>query len=231
LGPSLIDVDDYIAQNGYLYSFYVMDYIKGSTLHDFIRLNGNEVLIPLLIGFSNDLHVLHQQGYVFGDLKIENLIVSDSSRLKWVDVGGTTKQGRAIKEYTSFYDRAYWQCGTRKAEPTYDLFALAMVILRVYYPDGFSKGKHSQRTLQHKINQAVVEEPIRKLLIKIINGSITEAKQVKDLLLTYSIKLNRKQATRSRTKKKQENIMYPYLEIGSILTIGGIGYLYVTLFM
>src|SRR5690625_3462232 len=48
LGPSLIDVDYYIAQNGYMYSFYVMDYIKGSSLHDFIRLNGNEVLIPLL---------------------------------------------------------------------------------------------------------------------------------------------------------------------------------------
>ncbi|GAE94210.1 serine/threonine-protein kinase YabT [Gracilibacillus boraciitolerans JCM 21714] len=40
LGPSLIDVDDYETSDGYQYSFYVMEYISGETLHDFIRRNG-----------------------------------------------------------------------------------------------------------------------------------------------------------------------------------------------
>ncbi|WP_347836547.1 hypothetical protein [Gracilibacillus sp. JCM 18860] len=57
---------------------------------------------------------------------MDNLIVSRNPvRLRWVDVGGTTLIGRSIKEYTEFYDRAYWQMGTRRAEPSYDLFALA----------------------------------------------------------------------------------------------------------
>lgn len=229
LGPSLLDVDDYITPGGLTYSFYVMEYIKGQGLYEYTKQHGEEALIPLFIGFSNDLAVLHKQGYVFGDLKIENLIVSDSSRLKWVDVGGTTKQGRAIKEYTNFYDRAYWQCGSRKAEPSYDLFALAMVILRVYYPHGFPKEKQPTRVLMKKINQAAMDPSMKKLLVRLINGSITEARQVKEFLLTYCMKLQAKNQV--DRQKKQENTIYPFLEIGSILTIGGIGYLYVTLFM
>ncbi|UOQ49499.1 protein kinase [Gracilibacillus caseinilyticus] len=234
LGPCLIDVDDYQATNSYTYSFYVMEYISGESVHDFLRRNGHEWLISLLIGFTKDLHVLHKQGYVFGDLKIENLIVSRKPvQLRWVDVGGTTLQGRAIKEYTEFYDRAYWQCGTRKADPGYDLFALAMVVLRVYYPNGFTKGNNPKKTLQQKIHQAVDIEPLRKLLMMMTNGSMQEAEQVKNYLLTYFASRRTKQVhggRRSRSKSSEETY-YPFLEIGSILTVGGICYLYVTLFM
>ncbi|MGN8648243.1 serine/threonine protein kinase [Gracilibacillus sp. HCP3S3_G5_1] len=234
LGPSLIDVDDYQAQNGNNYSFYVMEYISGESLHDYIRRNGHEVLLSLLIKFTNDLHVLHQQGYVFGDLKIENLIVSRRPvQLRWVDVGGTTLQGRSIKEYTEFYDRAYWQCGSRKADPGYDLFALAMVILRVYYPNGFTKGNNPKKTLQQKINQAVTMEPLRKLLWMLINNSINEAEQVKDYLLSYFMdqKARRDRRNSNHQARNSQEGVYPFLEIGSILTIGGACYLYVTLFM
>ncbi|MGP4042591.1 serine/threonine protein kinase [Gracilibacillus sp. D59] len=234
LGPSLIDVDDYQAQNGFTYSFYVMEYISGESLHDFIRKNGHEWLVSLLIKFANDLHVLHQQGYVFGDLKIENLIVSRKPvQLRWVDVGGTTLQGRAIKEYTEFYDRAYWQCGSRKADPGYDLFALAMVILRVYYPNGFTRGSNPKKTLQQKINQAVTIEPLKRLLLMLVNNSVNDAEQVKDFLLTYFIHQKSKRDKRRHNHKARSSheAFYPFLEIGSILTIGGVCYLYVTLFM
>ncbi|SHN37426.1 serine/threonine protein kinase [Gracilibacillus kekensis] len=234
LGPSLIDVDDYEATNGFQYSFYVMEYISGDTLHDFIRQNGHEWLVSLLIGFAKDLQVLHKEGYVFGDLKIENLIVSRKpAKLKWVDVGGTTLQGRAIKEYTEFYDRAYWQCGSRKADPGYDLFALAMVIVRIYYPNGFSRGNNPKKTLQLKINQAVDVDPLRRLLLMLIHGSIKDAEQVKDFLLTYFIhqKNKRDQRSASHKRSKKQDSVYPLLEVGSILTIGGVCYLYVTLFM
>ncbi|MDX8047715.1 protein kinase [Gracilibacillus sp. S3-1-1] len=233
LGPSLIDVDDYQAHNGFTYSFYVMEYISGESLHDFMRNNNEEWLITLLIKFLNDLHVLHQQGYVFGDLKLENLIVSQKpTRLRWVDVGGTTLQGRAIKEYTEFYDRAYWQCGSRKADPGYDLFALAMVIIRVYYPNGFSKGNSPKKTLQQKINQAVQIEPLRKLLMMLVNQTIVRAEDVKQYLLQYFIhEKTRSDRRENQVTKNRQEAVYSYFEIGGILTIGALGYVYVTLFM
>ncbi|GAE94211.1 serine/threonine-protein kinase YabT [Gracilibacillus boraciitolerans JCM 21714] len=187
-----------------------------------------------MISFAKDLQVLHNEGYVFGDLKIENLIVTRKpARLRWVDVGGTTLRGRAIKEYTEFYDRAYWQYGSRKAEPGYDLFALAMIILRVYYPNGFTRGSNPKKTLQTKINQAIDIAPLKPLLLMLIDGSIKDANQVKDFILTYFVQQKDKMDRRVllAKPKKQHEGYYPFIEIGSILTIGGVCYLYVTLFM
>ena len=83
----------------------------------------------------NDLDKLHENGWVFGDLKPENLIVTGPPpKIRCIDVGGTTIQGRAIKEFTEFYDRGYWGLGSRKAEPTYDLFAVAMIMINTAYP-------------------------------------------------------------------------------------------------
>ncbi|SES22651.1 serine/threonine protein kinase [Gracilibacillus ureilyticus] len=235
LGPSLIDTDDYIAPNGYVYSFYVMEYISGDDLPDFINRNGQEWLITLLIGFAKDLQALHDQGYVFGDLKTDNLIVSRRpAKLKWVDVGGTTLQGRAIKEYTEFYDRAYWQMGTRKADPGYDLFALAMVVLRIFYPDGFSKGNNPRKTLNQKIQLAIRSESLKKLLIKMINGEMNEAIEVKDYLLEDVMKQTHHTHVRQKRlvpDKQTETSYHPFLEVFSILSVSGLCYMYVTLFL
>ncbi|MFC4403591.1 protein kinase domain-containing protein [Gracilibacillus xinjiangensis] len=235
LGPSLIDVDDYISPNGYVYSFYVMEYISGDDLPSFINRNGQEWLFTLLISFAKDLQVLHEQGYVFGDLKIDNLIVSRKpAKLRWVDVGGTTIQGRSIKEYTEFYDRAYWQMGSRKADPGYDLFALAMVVLRIYYPNGFLKGANPKKTLHQKIQLAIHSQSLKQLLLKMINGEISEAEQVKDYLLQYVTRQNQQTQLRKRrlaNNQQTESCYHPMLEVFSILSISGLCYLYATLFL
>ncbi|WP_066185599.1 MULTISPECIES: protein kinase domain-containing protein [Gracilibacillus] len=216
LGPSLMDVDDYITANGHRYSFYIMEYVSGDTLPHFVRQQGKQWLLTLLISFSKDLEGLHQQGYVFGDLKLENLIVARRPvRLRWVDVGGTTLKGRAIKEYTEFYDRAYWGCGSRKADPGYDVFALAMVILRIYYPNGFSRGADPQKTLRKKIDQAVDIEPLQHVLKQMVQQTIVDAGQVHTALLSH----NRKR--RSKKKDKQtDDALHPVIEMVSILTVG-----------
>ncbi|KAB8126451.1 protein kinase [Gracilibacillus oryzae] len=235
LGPSLIDVDDYISANGHVYSFYVMEYISGDDLPNFINRNGQEWLFTLLIGFAKDLQTLHDEGYVFGDLKTDNLIVSRKpARLRWVDVGGTTLQGRAIKEYTEFYDRAYWQMGSRKADPGYDLFALAMVILRIYYPNGFSRGDNPRKTLQQKVQLAIRSQSLKQLVGKMLNGDIDKADQVKDYLLQYVMKQNQQTQLRQKRlsqKNQQETSFHPTLEVVSILSISGLCYIYMTLFL
>lgn len=88
LGPSLIDVDDWQDGNR-KYSFYVMEFIEGPLLMDFLRKNGGVWLDIFLLQLLNDLDSLHQQGYVFGDLKPENLLIAEKSlRIRCIDVGG-----------------------------------------------------------------------------------------------------------------------------------------------
>lgn len=200
LGPSLIDVDDWIQPNGKQISFYVMEYLRGKELSTFIQKHGNEWVGILMVQLLKDLDELHNKGWVFGDLKSENLIVTyPPARLRWIDVGGTTQIGRAIKEYTEFYDRGYWGMGSRKAEPSYDLFALAMVMIHIYFPKRFEKGKHPEKTLMSRINQTQALHPYRGVLKKALYGqyktSSEMSKEVTETLLNNN-------SERSRPKDK-----------------------------
>lgn len=186
LGPSLMDVDDWQTSTGETLSFYVMEYLKGYELNAFISRKGEEWLGILALQLLDDLDALHQAGWVFGDLKPENLIVIASPpRLRWIDVGGTTRIGRAIKEYTEFYDRGYWGLGSRKAEPGYDLFALAMVMLQVYYPGRFEKGTDPVKTLKEKLHQQQMLQKYSPCIERALFGKYKSSKEMKQDLLNH----------------------------------------------
>src|SRR5690625_7837976 len=98
-----------------------------------------------MLQLLNNLEDLHQSGWVFGDLKTDNLLIMSSPpQVSWVDVGGTTQMGRAIKEYTEFYDRGYWSMGTRRAVPSYDLFYFVMVFLPYFFSTHITISSNSE---------------------------------------------------------------------------------------
>ncbi|MDQ0300972.1 serine/threonine-protein kinase [Salibacterium salarium] len=187
LGPSLLDVDD-IEIRGEMYPFFCMEYLKGEPLLDFAKKRGTEWVPVFIVQLLGDLDRLHQEGWVFGDLKPENLIITGPpSRVRWFDVGGTTKQGRAIKEYTEFYDRGYWGLGDRKAEPSYDLFSTAMIFIQTAYPHRFKKpadaGSDNLELLRRYISHSPPLLPYKKILIHALKGKYTDAQLMKKELM------------------------------------------------
>ncbi|MFD1021159.1 protein kinase domain-containing protein [Thalassobacillus hwangdonensis] len=181
LGPSLMGVDDWIRPNGTRLHFYVMEYIKGYTLSTFLRGKGKEWVGILILQMLTDLHDLHQAGWVFGDLKTDNLLVSyPPARIRWIDVGGTTQNGRAIKEYTEFYDRGYWQMGSRKAEPSYDLFAVTMIMLEIGRSGRFERGTKPQQTLLKQLSLSPILKPYEKTIRNVWEGSIQSSAAMKN---------------------------------------------------
>jgi serine/threonine-protein kinase len=188
LGPSLLDVDDWQSNRGNV-SFYVMEYIHGPNLLSFIGQKGKSWTVVLLLQLLNDLEVLHQNGWVFGDLKPENLIVTGPpSRIRCIDVGGTTIQGRGIKEFTEFYDRGYWGVGSRKAEPSYDLFAVGMVMLNTAYPNRFSKKSGGIAQLREAIRQKPELIPFERVIVRALEGGYRSAGQMRTELLALVTK-------------------------------------------
>ncbi|UOR10674.1 protein kinase domain-containing protein [Halobacillus amylolyticus] len=107
LGPSFVDVDDWVSQKQVTYPFYVMEYVQGELLPVFLQGRSKDWIALTAVQLLSDLEHLHETGYAFGDLKTDNLLMS-ASRVRWIDVGGVTAFGRAIKEFTEFYDRGYW---------------------------------------------------------------------------------------------------------------------------
>lgn len=207
LGPSLFDVDDWIDRRGQCYPFYTMEYVRGNELRSFLRSRGDQWLGLLFIQLLEDLERLHQQGWVFGDLKIDNLIVASSPpKLRWIDVGGTTQIGRSIKEYTEFYDRGYWQAGSRKADPSYDLFALAMVALHYAYPNQFDRGSHPSKTLIEKVKSARLLAPYQECLRKALQGRYQSSEAMKKDLNKILLQSQSKREPVQNSRKRQRPI-------------------------
>jgi serine/threonine protein kinase len=185
LGPSLLDMDDWEIGNKTV-PFYIMEYIHGLDLLSFIRKKGHSWTGVLIVQLLNDLNLLHREGWVFGDLKPENLIVTGPpAKIRYIDVGGTTKQGRAIKEFTEFFDRGHWGAGTRKADPQYDLFAVSMVVVNLAYPGRFTKNGDGDYKVQisNAIKQHSEIKHLEPVLMKAIAGRYSGAMDMKNELV------------------------------------------------
>lgn len=183
LGPSLLDMDDWDI-GGKKIPFYTMEYIHGPNFLEFVQQQHRSWIGILISQLLSDLEVLHRQGWVFGDLKPDNLIITGPPpKIRCIDVGGTTLQGRAIKEFTEFYDRGYWGLGSRKAEPSYDLFAVAMILINTAYPRRFSKTTGGLEELKNKLKQAQELQPFADIIIKALTGRYASARQMRTDLL------------------------------------------------
>ncbi|WP_217588313.1 protein kinase domain-containing protein [Lentibacillus saliphilus] len=225
LGPYLLDVDDWIAPDGRCYTFYVMEYVQGQAVQSFIERRGFEWVGVFLLQLLDDLDQLHEQGWVFGDLKTANLIVTAAPiRIRWVDVGGTTQIGRAIKEYTEFFDRGYWQMGSRKAEPGYDLFALAMVIINMAYPNRFEKGAQPKVTLIKNIQKASPLKTYETCLIKAVKGQYKTSREMKKDVVNAIDRQQKNKAPSSKQRQPNES-RHLLVESGSIAMIALLYYL------
>ncbi|MDQ1910932.1 serine/threonine protein kinase [Paenibacillus sp. GD4] len=124
----LLDVDDFHME-GTDYPFCVVKYIRGQTLGEFLRQNGSDWIRLVGLNLLRKLTELHSQGYIFGDLKLENMIVTGYGDVELIDFGGVTEKGRSVKQFTEVYDRGFWGAGSRKAEESYDLFSFAVLLL------------------------------------------------------------------------------------------------------
>lgn len=205
LGPSFIDVDDFI--NPYTretYYFYVMEYIDGVSLPQFINRNGMEWTSILIIQLLSLLDRLHEKGYIFGDLKTDNLLVTkEPYKVQWIDFGGVTMIGRAVKEFTEFYDRGYWGMGSRKAEVSYDLFAVTMIFFNLHCKKQFQKNAQGIKQFEQIISLTPSLLPYKELLLKGLKGAYSSAVEMKKDLLACERKIStskkRKEASNTKT--------------------------------
>lgn len=175
LGPSLMDVDDWQRPEGTA-PFYVMEYLRGEPLLSFIQKRGEEWIGIFIVQLLADLDRLHRAGWVFGDLKPDNLlVVGPPPRVRWFDVGGTTLLGRSVKEYTEFFDRGYWGLGSRKAEPSYDLFAVAMIMMNAAYPRRFGRQRDGLRQLREAVEDRAYLRRYRHIMLAAFEGMYRDA--------------------------------------------------------
>jgi serine/threonine protein kinase len=131
--PFLLDVDDAVLE-GKEVPFYIMRYIPGSPVKEYLHKQGSHWFGVIGYQLLERLAQLHDAGWVFGDIKSDNVLVREYGRVELVDYGGMSAIGRSVRQFTEIYDRGYWSAGSRVADPAYDCFAVA--ILWIHALDG-----------------------------------------------------------------------------------------------
>lgn len=137
--PELFELEDVVV-HGVTYPVLVMEWINGVDVEQFVLQRGDLWVAVCLWKIIRLIDTLHQQGFVFCDIKPGNLLFDlQSAEPRLVDFGGVTPIGQAVREFTEMYDRAWWGRGSRKADVAYDTFACAMLGMQLACP--ISKGE------------------------------------------------------------------------------------------
>lgn len=119
--------------------FYVMKFVRGMPIDAYIRKYGYRQIGAAGLGLLDRLSGLHRAGFIFGDLKPCHVLVEESGAVELVDYGGASAIGASVKQYSGWYDRKYWNAGSRTADPGYDLFAFAVLCLHVFDERGLRR--------------------------------------------------------------------------------------------
>lgn len=171
LFPRIKEIDDVLGKKEY---FLVMEYISGKNLKEYLHRTKITVedILGLAIIIGNTFTVLHKNNHIFGDLKLENLMIDKKKNLlRIIDFGGVTPIGNGIQEYTSLYDRATWNKGLRKADKEYDLFSLNIFISNLLLNNTLSKMERSVDKLVKELQTVDISSQLLNLIHKGLNQS------------------------------------------------------------
>ncbi|MCO7127743.1 protein kinase [Sporolactobacillus shoreicorticis] len=175
LGPSLYDSDDWLTRGGTI-GFCVMEYLDGVSLSEALKRKPFDWTLVYMLQLLKQLQQLHNSGYIFGDLKPENLILMHPGHaIRCLDFGGATRIGRSVREYTEFYDRGYWGFGSRRAEPSYDLFACVMIMIYAAAGKRIARTNEPQVQLIHFVKNHPKLAPYRKTVMNAMRGNYSTA--------------------------------------------------------
>ncbi|KLI02537.1 protein kinase domain-containing protein [Sporolactobacillus inulinus] len=183
LGPSLYDSDDWM-RGGRTIGFCAMEYLKGESLSSALKRKPFDWVLVYMLQLLKQLSQLHQAGYIFGDLKPENLILMHPGHsIRCLDFGGVTRIGRSVREYTEFFDRGYWGIGSRRAEPSYDLFSCVMILINAALGKRIERSRAPQQQLIHLIKTNPKLATIHRPLLQGVQGHYTHAEELRQALL------------------------------------------------
>ncbi|MHA6481527.1 serine/threonine protein kinase [Paenibacillus sp. strain BS8-2] len=184
LEPFLFDVDDLYGPGGKEYPFYIMRYVRGTTLGAYLNQQGSQWFPLVGLNLLGKLSKLHRAGWVFGDLKIENVMVADYGHVELVDFGGVTAIGRSIRQFTEIYDRGYWNGGSRSADPRYDLFSFAVLCIQLHEPKRLHAltkellpQNRSPQELTSLLANSQMLKPVAGWLRKALDGGFVDASE------------------------------------------------------
>lgn len=194
--PKVVETDDYSIEGEYYY-FIVLEYIRGENLKEYIKNNKLTIKekLGIVIVISEIIKKIHSYGLIFGDLKLENIMIDKvNNKIKIIDLGGVVPMGASIKEFTPAYDRARWNMGLRRADVGYDLFSICMLLVNLLLNIDSRIGDKDVYNLINELESKKIDKGLLSLIKKgLLQKKITFNYFLENLKNIYKIiQLNKK---------------------------------------
>ncbi len=231
--PKVYEIDDY-KKSGDIYYFLVMDYIEGYNIKEIIKYGNMKVkeIIGIGIILLNILENIYKMGYVYADLKPENIMIDKrGKRISFIDFGGVIEKGQGIKEYTPAYSILSWGIDGYNDYITNLNFSVAMIITSMLLKKEFNPLVSNLDQVVSNIKLLIIDNKFKKCLIKALRGGTNDIAIFKEELkkslkdCNSSLVVITKNNTKIRTKKKAGLIIDAFFmfSIGFFLIIMAIG--------
>lgn len=174
--PKVYELDDF-EKNNKVYHFFIMEYIEGYTLRDAITKEkltfGNKLDIVRIV--ANALKELNDHGYVYTDLKYENIMIDRRhGLLRLIDLGSITPIGGRVREYTPMYDRSNWNSGSRTADLSYQVFAIIMLLISMLLNRDVNPEKEQLEKVMDRLERCSFPKGLYDTVNGCLDGSISD---------------------------------------------------------
>lgn len=174
--PKVYELDD-CEIHGKIYHFFIMEYIEGYTLRDAISKGKLSVKNKLDIAriVADILKGINELGYVYTDLKYENIMIDKRNGLiRLIDLGSITPIGGRVKEYTPMYDRSNWNAGSRTADLSYQVFAIIILLISMLLGKDINPEKEKLSNVLCRLRKSSFPGGLYETVNSCLDGSIAD---------------------------------------------------------
>lgn len=174
--PKAYELDD-CEEEDRAYHFFTMEYIEGCTLKSAI-LNKQ---LPLSSKFriicliTKIIKQINDEGFVYTDLKYENIMLDKKNGLiKLIDLGSLVELGQNVKEYTPMYDRLSWEAGSRRADASYQVFAIILLFISMILDRRLDPEKEKLDKVMQTLKRQRLPDKVYEVIAMSIAGNIND---------------------------------------------------------
>jgi serine/threonine-protein kinase len=166
--PKVYEIDDY-QKNSQTFNFIIMDYIEGENFKAILRKGsiGNKNVVGIGIILLNILERIYKEGYFYGDLKLENIVLDKKKkRIMLIDFGSIIEKNEVIKEYTPSYNTTSWGIETDKNREIEIIFGVSMILNSMLLNKEFNPLKYTFKQVIHNIKNSKLNKELKDIIIK-----------------------------------------------------------------
>jgi serine/threonine-protein kinase len=174
--PRVYDLDDYIKE-GKVYYYFTMEYIRGYNLKTLMKEDALsfKTKLNLMCVIIQIIKQFNEAGYIYTDLKHENIMVDGQNMLiKFVDFGSLVQLGSSVIEFTPMYDRLCWGKGKRIADRSYQNFAIAMLFISLMLNKSLDPNKDKLENTLTGLRNKKMPSKIVALISSCLEGQVLD---------------------------------------------------------